>query len=438
MRTQFTSAQLDNPDTNEVEQIIRKCVHCGFCNATCPTFQITGNELDGPRGRIYLLKDMLENESRPSKQVVSHIDSCLSCLSCKTTCPSGVDYMHLIEHGRAYIEQNHQRGWYDRILRSALAWFLPNPGRFRVFMKLAKRLALFKNFLPRALHSGLNLASANSIYQSADTNQTFFPAQSAKMGSVALLAGCTQQVLDENINEASIRLLNKLGYDVNLLADIQCCGAVEHHLGRKSLAEQRMKSNIRALVSEGLEFDTLISNASGCGTMLKDYAHLFRNDSELAESASAISKKTMDICEFLERNNLKLDIKASKNIRVAYQSPCSMQHGQKVSHQAPTLLAHFGFTLVNFPEPHLCCGSAGTYNILQAETAEILGQRKSVQLESSQAEVVASANMGCMLQLRQYSTLPYAHTVELLDWASGGPIPADLKNHKAFTELTNK
>jgi glycolate oxidase iron-sulfur subunit len=434
MRTQFSIAQLQDPDTNEVEKILRKCVHCGFCNTTCPTFQLTGDELDGPRGRIYLLKDMLENQTRPSSKVVSHIDRCLSCLSCTTTCPSGVDYMHLIDHGRSYIEQNHKRDFFDGLRRRALLYLLPKPSRFRILMKISKLLAPAKSLLPNSLQAGLKLASNTRIFEDITKKKTIFPTQNKKIGSVALLPGCTQQVLDDNINAASIRLLNKSGYDVQILNKIECCGAIELHLGKSSLAEDRIKSNLNKLTITLSEFDAIISNASGCGTMLKDYTHLLRADTKYSDAGTRVSKKTMDICEFLELHNFNPDPKIVNKTRVAYQSPCSMQHGQKVSHQAPALLKRFGFTLVDFPENHLCCGSAGTYNILQAPLAESLGQRKSDNIDSSEADVVASGNMGCMLQLRQYSTLPFAHTVELLDWACGGPTPPDLKNNEALSQ----
>ncbi len=427
MRTEFSSEQLSDPGVQAMEKILRKCVHCGFCNATCPTFQLTGDELDGPRGRIYLIKDMLERESTPTKDVVKHLDRCLSCLSCMTTCPSGVDYMHLVDHSRAYIEQNYDRAWFDSIQRTALATFLPSPGRFRWLMKLAKLVLPMKGLLPAMLASSVNLAAGSSITSGKQKMKELYLTDKQKKGSVALLPGCAQQVIGDDINRATIRLLNRFGFDVHILSDTECCGAIEHHLGLTELAEKRIKSNLMSWSSMLPQLDAIISNASGCGTMLKDYGNIMREECDVAKNSILASEKTMDICEFLWQQDIVPEPGNIACLKVAYQSPCSMHHGQKIITQPVQLLEKFGFDVAIVPETQSCCGSAGTYNILQPAMAQKLGQRKINNIESTQADLVASGNLGCMIQLRQYSSLPFVHTVELLDWASGGPAPAGLE-----------
>jgi glycolate oxidase iron-sulfur subunit len=427
MRTQFSREQLQNPDTREVEKILRKCVHCGFCNATCPTFLEKGDELEGPRGRIYLLKGMLENQSIPGNEVVKHIDSCLSCLSCMSTCPSGVDYMHLIDHGRAYIEEHHDRKVFDKILRQLLAFILPVPLRFRWTLKIGKLAHPFANLLPAPVRAGVELARHASNDGKQNTFEKMYPAEGHSSGQVGLIPGCAQQVVANEINMASIRLLNRFGFDVQVLKETDCCGAIEHHLGKSTQAIQRVRNNLVNWSTLLPELDAFVSNASGCGTMMKDYGHLLKNDDELSDVAQQVSNKTMDICEFLAQQELDTNrINTSGEHKVAYQNPCSMQHGQKINHQPFELLQKFGFDATSIPEAHLCCGSAGTYNLLQSEMAARLGREKVDSIASTGAEFVASGNLGCILQLRQYSEMPIMHTVQLLDWASGGPRPKEI------------
>ena len=421
MRTEFTAAQLTDPVLHEANSILRKCVHCGFCNSTCPTFKLLGDELDGPRGRIYLLKNLMEHDETPSGKIVSHIDRCLSCLSCMTTCPSSVNYMHLVDAGRAYIEKKFKRPLPDRLFRGILAMTLPYPGRFRLLLILSRLLSPVRKLLPRRFHNALELRSPAT--QAGISSQAGDRDRSGK--AVGLIAGCVQQVIGKNINTASIRLLERRGWRVHLLSEPACCGAVEHHLGKEALAEKRFRQNISDWIKrvDELGLEALIVNASGCGTMLKDYGHLFRNDASLASDAGRISRMSRDIAEFLSDRNVADGNGEMKQVRVAYQSPCSMQHGQKIDMQPRTLLEQAGFSVQELPEKYMCCGSAGTYNILQPDIATELGARKAVYIEQLNVDVVASGNMACMMHLRQFTDVPFVHTAELLDWATGGPKP---------------
>ena len=421
MRTEFTTDQLAEPGLQEANNILRKCVHCGFCNSTCPTFKLIGDELDGPRGRIYLLKNLFEHELTPTKKVVKHIDRCLSCLSCMTTCPSSVNYMHLVDEGRSYIEKKFKRPLPDRLFRRLLAFTLPHPGRLRLLLILAGLLSPVRQLLPARFRNALKLRSpaARTRIKPRALNQD-------KIGkAVGLVAGCVQQVIGGDINSASMRLLERQGYRVHLLSEPACCGAIEHHLGKTALAQKRFRQNIIDWIKQvdELGLEALIVNASGCGTMLKDYGHLFRHDETLAADAGRISGMSRDIAEFLSDQQPVTGNPELKHIRVAYQSPCSMQHGQKIDAQPLDLLKQAGFTVQELPEKYMCCGSAGTYNLLQPEIAGELGNRKAAHIEQANVNVIASGNLGCMMHIRQFTDVPFVHTAELLDWATGGPKP---------------
>ena len=421
MRTEFTTAQLADPGLQEANNILRKCVHCGFCNSTCPTFKLIGDELDGPRGRIYLLKNLFEHELTPTKKVVKHIDRCLSCLSCMTTCPSSVNYMHLVDEGRSYIEKKFKRPLPDRLFRRLLAFTLPHPGRLRLLLILAGLLSPVRQLLPARFRNALKLRTpaARTRIKPRALNQD-------KTGkAVGLVAGCVQQVIGGDINSASIRLLERLGWRVHLLSEPACCGAIEHHLGKTALAQKRFRQNIIDWIKQvdELGLEALIVNASGCGTMLKDYGHLFRHGETLAADAERISGMSRDIAEFLSDQQPVTGNPELKHIRVAYQSPCSMQHGQKIDAQPLDLLKQAGFTVQELPEKYMCCGSAGTYNLLQPEIAGELGNRKAAHIEQANVNVIASGNLGCMMHLRQFTDVPFVHTAELIDWATGGPKP---------------
>lgn len=426
MQTSFSPAQLADPDTKEAESILRTCVHCGFCTATCPTYVLLGDELDGPRGRIYLIKDMLEHNRPASEREVKHIDRCLSCLACMTTCPSGVNYMHLVDHARAHIERTYQRPWMDRALRILLRVVLPRPGLFRLSLygsMLAKPLA---RLMPAKFRPMLALAPARVPAASAMDRPQVFPAVGVRTRRVALLTGCAQRVLSPQINEATIRLLTRHGCEVVVAKGAGCCGAVTHHLGKD--AHGYARANIEAWRREidGAGLDAVVINASGCGTAVKDYGFIFRNDPALAEPAKVVSGLARDITELMTEIGLQTPVNPGR-LRVAYHSACSLQHGQRVTQAPKRLLQAAGFTVADVPEGHLCCGSAGTYNLLQPEIAGQLRDRKVANIARTKPDVIAAGNVGCMTQIASGTGTPVVHTVELLDWATGGPHPTGLE-----------
>jgi glycolate oxidase iron-sulfur subunit len=427
MQTSFTLAQLADPDVAESEKILRACVHCGFCTATCPTYVLLGDELDSPRGRIYLIKDMLENDKPATAKVAKHIDRCLSCLACMTTCPSGVHYMHLVDHARRHIENTYRRPALDRWLRRLLAAVLPRPALFRLALKsawLAKPLA---PLLPARLRAMLALAPSSISSPSPVDQPQVFPAQGPRRKRVALLSGCAQPVLAPEINEATIRLLTRHGVDVVVAEGVGCCGALTHHMGKEAPARAAARAAIAAWTAEidGAGLDAIVVNASGCGTTVKDYGFMFRGDPEWAARAARVSGLARDVTEFMSEIGLRPPTVAT-GLAVAYHSACSMQHGQKIAAQPRVLLAAAGFAVREVPEGHLCCGSAGTYNLLQPELAGALRDRKLANIASTRADAVAAGNVGCIAQLRAGAQVPVVHTVELLDWATGGPRPREL------------
>jgi glycolate oxidase iron-sulfur subunit len=428
MQTNFTLAQLADPDLAQSEKILRACVHCGFCTATCPTYVLLGDELDSPRGRIYLIQDMLEHPDQPvAEALVRHVDRCLSCLSCMTTCPSGVHYMHLVDHARALIEDRYTRPPLDRALRRLLGWLLPRPGWFRLALLAALPWRGLARVLPGRLGALLALAPAHVPSPSADARMRVFPAMGLPRGRVALLAGCAQTVLAPEINAATIRLLTRHGIEVVIPAGSGCCGSLNHHLGQHDAALALAKADIEAwsreLASGGL--DAIIVNASGCGTTIKDYGYMLRADPAWAERAARVSALARDVTEYLAALGLARPVIATGQ-RVAYHSACSMQHGQQLRAQPRALLAAAGFSVAEIPEGHLCCGSAGTYNLLQPALARGLRDRKLANIAAVAPELVATGNIGCITQLQTAASVPVIHTVELLDWATGGPKPAAL------------
>ena len=428
MQTSFTLAQLADPDVAEANKILRACVHCGFCTATCPTYVLLGDELDSPRGRIYLIKDMLEKDKPASARVVKHIDRCLSCLACMTTCPSGVHYMHLVDHARRHIEETFTRPLGDRLLRALLAWIVPSPTRFRLALTGAWFARPFAKLLPRRLGAMVALAPRSLAAPSPVDRPQVFPAEGARRARVALLTGCAQPVLAPAINEATVRLLTRHGVEVVVARGAGCCGALTHHLGREAAALASIKANVAAWTreAEGDGLDAVVINTSGCGTTIKDYGFILRGDPDWADKAAKVSALAKDITEFLTGHGLNPAARQT-GLTVAYQSACSMQHGQGITAEPKALLAAAGFIVKDVPEGHLCCGSAGTYNILQPELATRLRDRKVANIERVGADLIATGNVGCLTQISGATKTPMVHGVELLDWATGGPLPKALE-----------
>ncbi len=425
MKTDFTPDQLQDPGTARANEILRACVHCGFCTATCPTYQVLGDELDSPRGRIYLIKDMLENERVPDEKTVKHIDRCLSCLACMTTCPSGVHYMHLVDHAREYIENKYKRPLSDRLLRWILARILPYPGRFRLALLGARIGRPMARFMPDPrLRAMLEMAPRRIPPVSRNDDPQTFPA-TAKTMRVALMTGCAQRALNTDINDATIRLLTRFGAEVVVAKGAGCCGALTHHMGKTGESHATAAKNIRAWMAEmdagGL--DAIVINTSGCGTTVKDYGHMFRN-TPLAADAARVSAIARDVSEVLM--TLDLPSLPETATRVAYHAACSLQHGQKIKSFPKDLLKRAGFRVLEPADSHLCCGSAGTYNLMQPVISGQLKARKVKTLEAVQPDIIAAGNIGCMLQIGGATGVPVVHTVELLDWATGGPQPPAL------------
>jgi glycolate oxidase iron-sulfur subunit len=420
MQTYFTDEQLAVPRLAEANKILRTCVHCGFCTATCPTYQVLGDEADSPRGRIYLIKEMLETGRVPDAKTVLHIDRCLSCLACTTTCPSGVDYMHLIDQARAYVETNYRRPLGERMLRWMLASVIPHPTRFRLALFAARLARPFAGLLPdRRLRAMVAMAPKTLPPVSRNDDPQVFAAQGPRRMRVALQTGCAQKALDTDINDATIRLLTRLGCEVVIPRNLGCCGALVHHMGRLPQARAMAAANVRAYGAvDGVE--AVVINTSGCGTTVKDYGHLLGG-----EAAKRVAGLAMDVTEVVAK--LGLPEGAARGLRVAYHSACSLQHGQKITATPKDLLKRVGFQVVEPRDGHLCCGSAGTYNLMQPEISAELRARKVATLEEKRPDVIAAGNLGCMMQIGQATGVPVVHTVELLDWATGGPIPRNLR-----------
>ncbi len=426
MQTHFTEDQLRDPALKRANEILRACVHCGFCTATCPTYQVLGDELDSPRGRIYLIKEMLEAGRPADEQTVKHVDRCLSCLACMTTCPSGVHYMHLVDQAREYIEKTYKRPLFDRVLRWTLAKILPYPGRFRLALLGAKMAAPFRRFIPDArLRAMLDMVPKQIPPVSRNDDAQVFAPMAARKMRVALMTGCAQRALDTDVNDATIRLLRRLGCEVVVARGQGCCGALTHHMGKADESHASAARNIRAWVGEldGAGLDAIVINTSGCGTTVKDYGHMFAGH-ELAADATRVADLARDVSEVL----MMLDLRMGKqDLKVAYHAACSLQHGQQIKSHPKTLLKRVGYKVVEPVDSHLCCGSAGTYNLMQPDISGQLKQRKVQTLEAKQPDVIAAGNIGCMMQIGSGTEIPVVHTVELLDWATGGPKPAKMR-----------
>ncbi|MGH6776833.1 MAG: glycolate oxidase subunit GlcF [Bradyrhizobium sp.] len=434
MKTEFSLAQLAEPDIAEADKILRACVHCGFCTATCPTYVLLGDELDSPRGRIYLIREMLEKERPPTKEVVKHIDRCLSCLACMTTCPSGVHYMHLVDQARVRIERDYRRPFGERMLRAALAHVLPSPRNFRASIALGRLVRPLFAALPdpgerasptllRRIKAMLAL-SPTRLPPSGPAAGSVFAPVGPRRGRVALLQGCAQQVLAPRINQAAINVLTRHGIEVVLVKDEQCCGALTHHMGRDDDALARARANVAAWSEEAGRdrLDAILVTTSGCGTVIKDYGYMLRGEHDYADAAAKVSALTKDITEYLAGIDLKV-AQPHGDVAIAYHSACSLQHGQKITGLPKELLSKNGFVVKDIPESHLCCGSAGTYNILQPDIANRLRDRKVANIATVKPDMIAAGNIGCMIQIATGTSVPVVHTIELLDWATGGPRP---------------
>jgi glycolate oxidase iron-sulfur subunit len=436
MQTTFTLAQLADPDVAEADKILRACVHCGFCTATCPTYVLLGDERDSPRGRIYLIKDMLEHDRPATVEVVTHIDRCLSCLACMTTCPASVHYMHLVDHARAHIEETYRRPLLDRALRAVLARVLPDLRLLRLSLYAALVGRPFAPILDaiglKPLAAMLRLAPSSLPPPLPAAGRRVYPAKGERRGRVALLSGCVAPVLSPDIEAATIRVLTRHGVEVVVAQGEGCCGSLVHHMGRTGEAHARARANIDAWLAEadGEGLDAILVTASGCGTTIKDYGFMLRTDPAHAAKAARVSALARDICEYLAR----LDVPAPERpagLRVAYHAACSLQHGQKITSEPKVLLSKAGFVVKDVPEGHLCCGSAGTYNIVQSALARRLRDRKVGNIEKLAPDVIAAGNIGCITQIAAGTTVPVVHTVELIDWATGGPCPRALGGRQA-------
>ena len=430
MQTQFSESRLaQHPALAQANDVLRTCVHCGLCLSTCPTYALLGDERDSPRGRIYLIKDLLEEGGPADATVTRHIDRCLSCLSCMTTCPAGVDYMHLVDHARAHIARTYERPRGERLLRVLLGRVLPRPGLVRLALLAARPAVPFAPLFGGRLGALLRLARAAVHGPSWVERPQVIPAAGPRRLRVALLTGCVQCVLAPSINEATVRLLVRHGCEVVVARGAGCCGALTHHLGDEARA--RARRNVAAFTreSEGGGLDAIVANASGCGTMLKDYGHLLADDPAVAADAARVAGLARDVSEVLERLGFAGRGSAAAPRpapAVAYHAACSLQHGQKIDALPAALLEAAGFAVRAVPDGHFCCGSAGTYNLLQPALAGELGARKAAAIESTGAAIVAAGNIGCMVQIAAHTALPVVHTVELLDWATGGPRPSAL------------
>ena len=426
MQTNFTKKQLQDSNISSADGILRKCVHCGFCNATCPTYQIVGDELDGPRGRIYLIKDMLENDKPANEKIAKHIDRCLSCYACMTTCPSGVNYMHLVDHARNHIEKTFVRPFFDRFIRNLLSKILPSPTLFRMAGYSARLFYPFRFLFPKKIKNMMKYMP-NSFPVSRQENKEIYSSVGKTYARVALLTGCVQRVISPQINDATIDILNRHGVEVIVPKQVDCCGSLNHHLGKEDLAHKSFINNINSWFNwyEEKNLDAILVTTSGCGTTLKDYGYIFRDhpDKELRKKAKMVSSLAKDVTEYLGKN-IKLNyMKKDKKFKIAYHSACSMQHGQKIHQQPMDLLKKTGNEIVEIPDGHLCCGSAGTYNLLQDEMATELLKRKVSNIDKVKPDFISTGNIGCMTQISSGTQIPIVHTIEILNWYTGGEKP---------------
>lgn len=421
------------------KQIADTCVHFGFCTAVCPTYVLDGEENDSPRGRIALIKTMLEQGGKPEASTITHVDRCLSCLSCATTCAAGVDYRPLIDTAREYIEKSGARPLSETLTRKALAYVMTSPKVLGGLMKIGKPWAGVTARLPGVLGALGRLSSAPGLHALAERKPSSVTPpinnQLPPIRKIALLDGCAQSVTGKEINDAARRVFNRLNVQV-IESDVanECCGALNLHMGY----EQKASNQARNLINDWYgklsrqEIDAIVVTTSGCGSVIRHYSDLFANDPDMLERARHVEDACLDITQFLMQLPMPtldtLQHEAHHGARVAYHDSCSLKHGQKISTEPRSLLNGLGFSVKDIAENHLCCGSAGTYNILQPAIAERLGQRKADNIAATQPDVIAAGNMGCLLQISLYAPTPIAHVVQLADWALGGPAPRGLES----------
>ena len=422
MQTNFTQEQLASPDFASSEVELRACLQCNYCAANCPTLKLLGDEKDSPRVRVFLIKEMLESPASPSPDTVHHLDRCLTCLACMSSCPSSVHYMHLMDHAREHIEENYERPLGDRALRWGLSKILPYPERFRLAMHGARLARPFASTMPASVRNLIEMAPRKLPARSSNDKPQVFPAEGVRRRRVALLTGCAQKAINTDINDATIRILRRHGCEVVIAQGAGCCGALTHHMGKAKQSRAAAEKNIHAwmweLEDEGL--DAIVINTSGCGTVVKDYAHMFRSG-PLADAAQRVSQLAMDVSELL--TDLEIDFAAVPKLRVAYHATCSLQFGQRIRYTPLKLLKRAGFTVLEPRDAHACCGFAGTFGITQHEISAQLKTNKVRSLEAIRPDVIAMGNIGCMTQIATATDVPVVHTVELLDWATGGPRP---------------
>jgi len=425
MLTKFSPAQLADPAIADSNVELRACLQCDYCIANCPTYQLVGDEFDSSRGRIFLIKEMLEKGGEPEAKTVRYIDRCLSCLACMSTCPSSVHYMHLVDHAREFIEEHYRRAFSDRILRWLVARTLTHPQRLRLAIRVARWVKPLGSLLPGRVRGMVEFVPDQVSPPSPDDRPQVFPPIGERKRRVALLTGCAQRALNPTINDATIRILRRHGCEVVVAPGISCCGALPHHMGKARDSRALAASTIRAWMNEvkGAGLDAIVINTSGCGTVIKDYGYMFRND-ELAEEAATISGLAKDISELL--SDIELEQKIKPNLRVAYHATCSLQFGQRIRYTPKKLLKKTGFTVLEPRDAHWCCGSAGTYKLLQPQLSDQLRERKVQNLEATAPDAIVAGNVGCMMQIGSATDLPVLHTVELLDWVTGGPVPPAL------------
>lgn len=427
MQTHFSPAQLADIHIAEADKILKSCQHYGFCTSGCPTYVLLHDENDSPRGRIDLIKEMLESDAPPKRETVAHLDGCLSCMSCMTTCAVQVDYMHLVDTARVHIEEHYTRPLPERLLRSMLAWAMPRPAVFAPLMALGRIGKPLKRLMPATMGNMMDFIPPKAEAARYKPGLTVYPANGTRRWRVALLAGCVQPVIAPHINDATISLLTRFGCEVVIPASAGCCGSLNLHMGIADAAQASARRNIKAWLAEmnGDGLDAIIVNASGCGTTVKDYAHLFLDDEAPRRDAGKIAAISCDISEWLVKMQLPAPSHPQR-LRVTYHDACSLRNAQKVTAEPRALLKHAGFIVNDVPEAHFCCGSAGTYNLLQPGMAKQLGERKAKNIAGTRPQIVTAGNIGCLTQIAHYSDTPIVHTVELLDWAHGGELPRAL------------